>query len=74
MTIETEIETVEVAKDSLEALSENIKVLAKVAESMYTSGLKEETIILLLHDHSKVGKTNIKNVLRSLRCLGYYLQ
>ena len=69
-----EIETVTVAKESVEALADNIQTLASSMEDLLDSGLKEETIVLLLHDHSKVGKRQIKEVLRSLRCLGYYLQ
>jgi hypothetical protein len=74
MTTEEIVETVEVAKESLDAVADNIATLAKVATKMLEGGLKEETIILLLHDHSKVGKRDIKSVLYSLKRLGYYLE
>lgn len=67
-------ETVEVAKDSIESLADNIKIISEAARIMLDSGLKQETIVLLLHDHSKVKKSSIKDVLRSLTCLDYYLE
>ena len=66
------IETVQVAKDSIEAMAGNIATIAACAKKMMEAGLKEETLILLLHDHSKVAKRDIKAVLRSLQSLGYY--
>lgn len=67
-------EMVEVDAKSIEALADNIANLTKAANKMMDSGLTEETIVLLLHDHSRVGKRAIKDVLRSLTGLGYYLK
>lgn len=69
-----EMETVEVNKESVEALADNIEKLTSSMQSLLDSGLKEETIVLLLHDHSGVGKRQIKQVLESLVSLGYYLE
>lgn len=66
------IETVQVAKDSLEAMAANIAIIAEAARKMMQAGLKEETLILLLHDQSGVKKRDIKLGLRSLQNLNYY--
>lgn len=70
--IQTAIETVQVAKDSIEAMATNIAIIAKTAHQMMHAGLKEETLVLLLHDHCKVAKRDIKLVLYSLQALNYY--
>lgn len=66
------VETVQVAKDSLEAMAGNIATIADAAKRMMSAGLKEETLVLLLHDHSRVNKRDIKAVLKSLQNLNYY--
>jgi len=66
------VETVQVAKDSLEAMAGNIATIADAAKKMMAAGLKEETLVLLLHDHSGVNKRDIKAVLKSLQNLNYY--
>ena len=70
---DTTTETVEVARDSVAALADNIRDLTGAVKAMFDGGLSQEAIVLLLHDHSKVGKRDIKAVLRSLGGLDFYL-
>lgn len=66
------VETVQVAKDSIEAMAGNIAVIAACSKRMMEAGLKEETLVMLIADHSKVAKRDIKAVLEALQNLNYY--
>lgn len=50
----------------LEELAAQISAVSKMAAAMKASKLKQDTIILLLHDMTKVSKRDIKAVLTAL--------
>ncbi len=47
-------------------LATKIVELAKGMKQMLSSGLKEDTIVILLHEETKVGRPDIRRVLRAL--------
>ena len=62
---------VEVVQDKedevpVEIIAKSIRTISSAWEKMKRAGLKERTIILLLHDASKVGKSDIKKILQAL--------
>lgn len=67
-------ENIKTAQETVASLADEIEKLCEAAHELSNSGLTDETIVLLLHDHSKVGKRDIKAVLHSLKNLGYYLK
>lgn len=50
----------------VQVLAKHIRDLSAAAGKLLSAGLKEETIVLLLHDHTKIGKPHIRAVLRGL--------
>jgi len=49
-----------------EVLAQSIVRLDEAVKKMTASGLRQRAIILLLHDHSGVGKPAVRQVLESL--------
>lgn len=47
-------------------IAEAIRSVATASEAMTKSGLKQEAIVALLHDYTKVGKPAIRTVLEGL--------
>lgn len=47
-------------------LAKAIVEIAEAAKKALASGLKEEAIVLLIHDNTKVGRPAIRQVLRCL--------
>jgi len=59
--------------ESTEILAEAIIRIGQGFEKLKQSGVNERAILVLVADHSGVGKTEIRKVLDSLRQLrGYY--
>lgn len=52
-------------EDSSERLGREIKMLSRSFKKMANQGLKRETLVLLLHDTSRVGKQNIREILKA---------
>lgn len=58
----------------IEILERHIRQISEWTKKGLKAGLKEETIVILLHEHTKVGKPHIREILRALpklaeRCL-----
>lgn len=51
---------------SVEILQKHIVAISDGTAKLLKSGLKEETIVLLIHDACKVGKPDIRKVLKTL--------
>lgn len=49
-----------------EIIAKSIVDLSAAAKKMLASGLTERAIIVLLQDHTKLGQTDIRTVLRAL--------
>lgn len=62
----TEIEQVQVRKDSLESMAEHIAALSAIGHMLKNSRLKERTILLLLKDETNLSMHYIKKVLDAL--------
>lgn len=59
--------------ESTEILAEAIVRIGDAFEKLKQSGLNESAIVILVHDASKVSKSNIRLVLNSLKRLkGWY--
>lgn len=54
----------------VEVIAQDIRKISEGARKALNSGLKVETIVLLLHDASGVGKPAIRAVLKALPILG----
>jgi hypothetical protein len=52
-----------------EKMARNIRMLSRAYKKLSSSGLREETIVLLLHGYSKVPKPQVRSVLSALRNL-----
>jgi hypothetical protein len=52
--------------DSGEKIALQIRMLSRAVKKMSESGLRKDTIVLLLHDSSGVGKPDIRAVLESM--------
>ena len=52
-----------------EKLAREIRMLSRAVKKLTHSGLKRETIVLLLHDYSHVGKPYVRAVLNALEHL-----
>lgn len=60
--------------ETTEILAEAIVRIGDAHQKLKASGLNEKAIILLLHDLTKVSRTDVKKVLDALpRLRGYYL-
>jgi uncharacterized protein with von Willebrand factor type A (vWA) domain len=53
-------------ESSSEKLAREIRMISRAFKKMSQGGLKRETLVLLLHDMSNVGKPDIRYVLNSL--------
>lgn len=59
--------------ETKEILAEAIIRIGESFERLKQSGLNEHAIVVLIHDHSKVSKRDIKIVLNNLRLMkGWY--
>jgi hypothetical protein len=67
--MEAKNEKVKVKPVEKEVLAEAIVAISGSLQSLLSSGLTQEAIIVLVHDDSKVGKPTIRAVLSSLRGL-----
>jgi hypothetical protein len=56
--------------DAIEIMQKNIKKIAEASEMMLKGGLKKDTIILLLHDYTKISRGQIRQILDCLPKLG----
>jgi len=54
---------------SSEKIAKEIRMISRAFKNMSNAGLKRETIVLLLHNMSGVGKTDIRNILFSIERL-----
>jgi len=52
-----------------EKLGREIRMLSRATKKLANSGLKKETIVLLLHDYSNVGKPDVRSILYALEHL-----
>ena len=59
--------------DTLEAMAENINTIATHVNHALSSGLKRETIVLLIHEKTKIPKGQIKKVLEAFENLDDYV-
>lgn len=50
----------------IQILQSHIVILSDAAKDMMECGLKDETIVLLLHDSTKVSKGHIRKILEAL--------
>jgi hypothetical protein len=50
----------------VEVIAQAIVKVSEAAKKMREAGLKEEAIVLLLHDYTGVGKPHIRLILRAL--------
>lgn len=62
---------VEVTQDDeapvpVKVLAQSILEIAKAAKKITQAGLKEETLVLLIHDYTKLSRANVRAVLRCL--------
>ena len=64
-----EDEMVEVHKDSVEALADNLITVALAFEKLTTSGLNERAIVLLVQDATGVRRDNIRAVIHAVKNL-----
>lgn len=53
--------------ESIVLMREDLYRMQKMVERMENSGMRSSTIILLLHDHTKLPRKTIKKVLDGLR-------
>lgn len=59
--------------ETTEVLAEAIVRVGEALAKLKESGLNEKAIIVLVHDHTRIAKRDIKTVLNSLATLrGYY--
>lgn len=55
--------------EPMELIAKAIIDLAAAYDKMKKSGVKDEVIVLLLHDYTKVGKPDIRRILSALPIL-----
>lgn len=53
----------------VEVLQRHIKQISESTQKMLEGGLKKETIILLIHDHTKIARGKVEQVLDSMASL-----
>lgn len=53
--------------ESIVLMRKDLEKLQDVLNKLQDSGLRYETIVLLMHDHTKIGKRTIKAVLEGLQ-------
>lgn len=53
--------------ESIVLMREDLYKLQEIVERMEDSGLRNDTIVVLLHDHTKLPKGTIKKVLAGLK-------
>jgi hypothetical protein len=53
----------------IEVLESSIVEIAKAMKKLGSSRLKQETLVTLLHDHTKVSKREVRDILNSLEAL-----
>ena len=53
-------------EESSEKLGREIRMLSRASKKIANSGLKRETLVLLLQDSSGIGKGNIRVILQAL--------
>lgn len=63
---EIKVTTKEEAMPDLEILAEHIKQLSELGKKLKNSKLKENTILLLIKDHTGIPKHQIKRILDAL--------
>ncbi len=56
-------------ESSSDKLAREIRMISRAFKKMANSGLKRETLVILLHNYSNVGKPDIRAVLRALDSL-----
>lgn len=56
-------------EESGEKLGREIRMLSRAVKKMLKCGLKRETIVLLLHNSSGVGKPDVRDILIALENL-----
>lgn len=53
--------------ESIVLMRKDLEKMQTTLQNLQDSGLRYETIILLMHDHTKIGKRTIKKVLEGLQ-------
>jgi acetone carboxylase gamma subunit len=53
--------------ESIVLMRKDLEKMQATLQNLQDSGLRYETIILLMHDHTKIGKRTIKKVLEGLQ-------
>ncbi len=64
-----EIEKVFPKDKAAEEIAQNIENIAKSFKALNASRLKRDTIVALIHDRSKIGKSTINVVLNNLELM-----
>jgi hypothetical protein len=60
------LEELKKLESTSEKLAREIRMLSRAFKKMSTSGLKKETIVLLVHNLSNVGKPDVRAVMNAL--------
>lgn len=53
--------------DNSEKIAREIRMISRAFKKMAAGGLKEETLVLLIHASSNVGKPDVRGVLKAIR-------
>ena len=53
-------------EDTSEKLAREIRMISRAFKKLASSGLKRDTLVLLIHAYSNVGKPDIRAVLQAL--------
>jgi hypothetical protein len=63
-----------VSEADFQRIAASIRTAAEMGKRLKACGLTERAVILLLQDHSGVGRDDCKRVLHSLANLSFYLE
>jgi uncharacterized protein YcgL (UPF0745 family) len=63
-----------VSQEDFERIAASIRTAHEMGKRLKACGLTDRAVVLLLQDHSGVGRDDCKKVLHSLANLGFYLE
>jgi ribosome biogenesis GTPase A len=63
------LEELKKLEETSEQMARNIRMISRSIKKLLNSGLKKETIVILIHAYSNVGKTDIRAVFAALENL-----
>lgn len=63
-----------VSEADFERIAASIRTASEMGKRLKACGLTERAVILLLQDHSGVGRDDCKRVMHSMANLGFYLE